>query len=278
MGTIDLTEEDERVLASLRQGRTRVEALATDLDTERTVLAERLARMEESGLVAAFDEDTYELTEIGGQVLEAPANGSADERIDTPAEVDHTIETFCLRADQEAAIRRTFVFLTYWGEATVAEIKDAVYPEHPAGYDSADTWWRQCVEKHLGKLPALEFSNRKQRWQHTEQAAISAQTDDGRQVFAVPVAYGSAKHAIEALDCSESERSAVRAVFSLLYDRGELTEGEIKEEIYDEFPAGFDSAQTWWQRCIRDVLIELPHVERARGRSDGERWRYDRNC
>lgn len=141
-----LTETDRRLLeslaaapeASLPAGS--LDRLAGDVGESPAALRERLEELTEAGVVREAD-GAYELTPSGRRVLRAPADGGADDRIDTPASVDRALADLDVRADRAGAVRKAFAVVRNEGAATPEAIVDAVYDENPAGYDDPDRWW-----------------------------------------------------------------------------------------------------------------------------------------
>ncbi|WP_247730326.1 hypothetical protein [Halovivax limisalsi] len=111
-------------------------------------------------------------------------------------------------------------------------------------------------------------------------------TENGRRVLeATPVGArdyridtpDAVEQAIEGFDLRPDEASAVRSAFSFLRYWEEATTAEIVDATYSEVPAGYGSADRWWDDCVRDRLAALPDV-RARPDDpiDGtESWTYD---
>lgn len=66
-------------------------------------------------------------------------------------------------------------------------------------------------------------------------------------------------------------REAVGAALAYLRDVGEAQRSEFVDELYGEFPAGYDSAEGWWA-CVKRGLGQVDRVDDA---GDGSRtWRY----
>ena len=267
-----LDECDKRVLALLGTQSRSVSTLAADLDVPPEKVSTRLADLADNGLVYDLDDDRYTRTESGRRVLVASAAGTADERIDTSPEVERTIDEFDLRADEADAVRHAFAFLRYWGQVTEEEIIDAIYDEAPAGRETPAEWWDDLVEEPLAALPGVEEpGGDDDPWRYQGTPEASALFTDGRRVFSRthPV-YGDVKHALESLDLTEAEREAARAAFVCLYRRGEVTDRDVRETVYPEHPAGYDSSEAWWDEMVTKTFDALPGVERT-----GENgWRY----
>lgn len=71
-------------------------------------------------------------------------------------DVKHALESLDLSSDEREAARAAFGFLYRRGEATEAEVGEAVFPAHPAGYDSAGDWWDGVVRDAFEALPGVE--------------------------------------------------------------------------------------------------------------------------
>jgi len=66
-------------------------------------------------------------------------------------------------------------------------------------------------------------------------------------------------------------QQALLAVLDRLDREGEMRAGEIREELYPEHPAGYQSGRGWWKNCISPAMSELADqgrvelADRARG-------------
>lgn len=260
-------------------GRSVLEAIAgrrasvgeVELGVSRAELDERLDQLVENGLVRQTGEG-YELLENGRRVLVATPAGALDERIDTPAHVENRLAGFDLRADEEAAVRGAFTLLRYWGDATSAELVDGIYSEDPAGYDSASTWWA-FVHERLAALPDVRVSSDGlvEWWSYSCDAVVD---EDGRETGTEFHTPGSARHGIERQALSESERTAARVAFGVLFDAGRISATELVERVYDEHPAGHGSPDEWadW---LTTVFDGVPGIDRES--EDGTVWVYDQS-
>ena len=265
---------DGCILAEISGRFSTVDTLSSRLELDQTEIQERLSRLLDFGLVAE-DEDCQQfvLTMDGRRVLAAPANGTVDDRVDTTPAVERALATLEVPPDLEAAIRSAYVFLAFWGDATESEIQDAIYFEHPAGYDSAAAWWNDAVRDRLASLPDVTPPNGELLWQYRGDVEAHL-VEDGRHV-AGPTAVGSVRHGIDHLTLSPEERSAVRAAFAHVFVNGAATKRELVSEVYASFPAGYDAAERWWEDCILEALSLLPHLRYDPG---AESWRYDRRA
>ena len=278
-----LTESDRHVLATLgstpRDADWLVDALDESAEGDRPPddLRERLAEFADNGLVRERDDGRYERTESGRRLL-VTAGGRMDEAVDTGPDVEAAIEAADLAPDAADAVRGAYAFLRYWGEATVDEIVDAVYSEWPANFESAAAWW-DAVGEALATLPDVAApeansadDSRLSTWRYTETPEVTTPESDGflpsKRRGDHP--YGSVKHAIEDLDLSDAERTAVRAAFGVLRRRGEASEDEIGDAAFAAHSAGHETTEAWWDDPVGEAFEALPGVERA----DGDRWRY----
>lgn len=279
-----LTDEDEKILEALENGNRSVDAIAEELDHDPDNLEDRLNELHDNGLVHAKGEG-WTLTRDGRNLLRAPGDGSADDRIDTPEEVEAVIESFQVRPDRTDAIRAAFAYLQYWDEATAGEIADDVYDEHPAGYPDPDEWWEQFVREYLAELPGVQRPDDGETWRYDETAGDggtaardddAASTDrsrrDGRDVdLDEPTdPRGGLKHALETLDATEPEREAVLAAATLLRERGTATEDELAAAVHADYDAGYGTPESLWERCLRPAFESLPEIEHRSER----RWRH----
>ena len=265
MSTPTITDDDEAILDYLSGSaaeRTEVTDAVGMSDDE---AAERLDGLVDAGLVREA-EGVYEITESGERLLAAPGDSTADARIDTPPAVDEAIDEMDLAPDRAEALEEAFAFLRHWGEASRAEVVDAVYSENPLGYASADDWWEEAVRDLLAELPEIERDG--EVWRH---AGGGPDDDgDGRRAFtpAGEETYGSVKHALESLDVDAQQRTAVAAVFEYLQSRGGASEDELQGLAHDAVDVEA-SAGTWWRDAVVPVLRELPGVDGTDGR-----WQY----
>lgn len=242
--------------------------LAEALGAQPEPLGDRLADMADNDLVAEREDGRFERTPSGRRALRASADGTVDDRVDTSEEVERAIDTLGLERGEADAVRGAFALVKYWGGVTGDEIVDAVYSEVHAGYDSQDAWWTDCVGDALAELPDVEPPEDPDdpdgTWRYDGVPGAADPGVDGRRVLdGDGLTFGSVKHTVESLDCSDAERDAVHAAFSALRRRGKATEGEIADAVYAGHPAGHSSAGAWWDGFLRDVFAELPGVERT---------------
>lgn len=269
MVALDTTDGD--ILTMLRGDPLEIADLSEGIEVDRSEIRERLTRLQDDGLVAEEPEQKFSLTVDGQRVLKATGTGTVDDRIDTSPAVERKLVSFDLAPDEAEAIRSAYAFLKYWGDATKGEITDAIYDEHPAGYDSVDAWWQECIRDHLASLPTVRSPDGGLLWRYTGEIETDT-TEDGRHI-AGPTAVGSVRHQIEHIECTESERTAVRAAFDFICERGAVSATELMEAVYEDYPAGYETAERWWQDRISGALATLSNV---RSDSTGKTWRYER--
>ncbi len=273
-----LDEVDRTTLEAVAGRRVTAETLTAELDVPRAMLEERLAKLVDNGLVSIADGSRYGLTENGRRVLAATATGSAGGRLDTPAHVAGTIDEWELRPDEAAAVRAAVSFLRYWGDATAAELVDAVYSETPAGYESAERWWEDCVEKRLASLPDVhppQDDSIPEYWRYDGDAVVDAPGDEnGRSVgdpdAASPV--GNVRHGLERLDLDGPQLTAARVAFAVLFEHRSATTERLLEELSnDRSGANATDVSAAW---LSELCSTLPGIERVEN-TDGETvWTY----
>lgn len=277
MVTITLDDHDRAILSRLYQGNADVASLAESVDCDEGYLRERLPELADNGLVLRVHSDVYRITANGKRTIAASPEGTMDNRIDTPPDVERAIESFTLRPDREEAVRNAFAFLHYWGEATEGEIIDAVYSENPAGFESRQEWWAEGVRDRLADLPFVQSgSSAGEEWVYVQTPIVEQHTDDGRGVADDDVtSKTSVKFALEQSDLNEDERNAVRAAFDLLVQEGDASADEIKKRVYPDHDAGYESASEWWTDRVRDAFESLPGVEQPN--ADRGSWEYQQS-
>lgn len=309
MGNNTLDDAAHAVLSAIGDGRVTPETIESRLRSRHGSpppdLSKRLEQLRENALVREAGDDSYELTENGVRLLNAPGTGTSDERIDTPSDVETAIESLQASPGERAAVRAAFSFLRHWGEATTAEIVDGTYSEEPAGYADADRWWTDCVGDRLASLPRVTGSadlGPAAVWEFEGTAVVGHAGDqDGRAVLDrsdATARSGSVRHGIEEAARDDAERRASRAAFAALYRRREATSCELVEEathldaregtvdadvehgapdgsVVVDYPAGFESAAEWAER-LTEIFEVLPGVDREwRSEGDDEAvWTY----
>ncbi|SFG91385.1 hypothetical protein SAMN04488063_3271 [Halopelagius inordinatus] len=274
MANNTLDERDRVVLESLHEGGEDTESLADSVTESAESLRERLAELADDGLVESTDSGGYALTANGQRVIAASGDGATDNRIDTPPEVEREIESFDLSPDETEAVRDAFAFLHYWGTASAGEIIDGVFSETPAAFESGTEWWTELVRDRLGSLPSVEPPKRTDReWRYSGTPTVEEPNEDGRIVVSDDEgAQSSVKYALERLSLDDDERDAVRAAFDLLVREGELRATEIRDRVYPDHAAGYESPSEWWNDCVRGAFESLPGVE-CRDATD-DVWEY----
>lgn len=273
MVTITLDDRDRAILERLRRDDADVASLAERMPCKPPSLRTRLLEFADNGLVRR-DDGVYILTANGKRVLAGSPAGTMDNRIDTPTAVEQRIQSFDLRPDREQAVRNAFAFIHYWGEAVTSEIIDGVYSENPAGFESSEEWWTDCVRDHLEDLPSVEPPcSTGQPWWYSGTPIVEKVTKDGRIAPGNEVtSQTSVKYALEHAKLTDDQRSAVRSAFEFLAREGEAGAVEIKNQVYPDHDAGYSSASEWWTDCVRDGFNSLPGVERADESRDS--WQY----
>lgn len=272
-----LDESDRRLLDTLGPAPRALEAIADEVDADRSTLRDRLDELAANGLVRT-DDGGYRRTESARRLL-GTAGGRMDEAIDTTPAIEEVLADADLTPDAADAVRGAYAFLRYWGDATADEIVDAVYSEWPAGLDSTDAWWERVGET-LAAVPEVAVPDDQRDavaalWHYTGTAEVTTPASDGflpseRRGHHL---YGSVRHALAAMDLSGAERTAVRAAFGFLRRRGDADAEAIVEAIFADHAAGYESPEDWWADLVEEVFEELPGVGRVRDGS--ERWRYD---
>lgn len=256
-----LTATDERVLAALADAPAGVDAIATRIDEPPERVAERLSAMADNELVV--EDGEYRLTDSGRRVLDAPGDGTADDRIDVPDDVRAAIEALDFRPDREDALLAAVAFVRYWGEASESELIDAVYSAHPAGFGDHREWQRGIVHGALDGVPGVSSDGNVWSWERAD----ANDHRDGRNAPDDATAFASVKHAFETIDPSADVRSPAHDAFALLLDRGTARDDELRADL----DASAD--ENWWTERVTPVLAALPGVSRAT--IDGDPgWRY----
>ncbi|THE65675.1 hypothetical protein D8Y22_05720 [Salinadaptatus halalkaliphilus] len=262
--------------------------LAAALEAPREAIDERLVQLVDNALLQSVDDSDigdsdvadgeFELTRNGHRVLHATPIGRYDDRIDTPARVEDALESFELRADEDAAVRSVVSALRYWGEATTAELIDKSYTEVPAGYDSADRWWEDLVRDRLEVLPDVELLSTgpvAESWRYDGEAALEQSDRDGREVPdpGGESSVGSVRHALETADLTEAERTAARVAFATLVEHEVATETMLADAVFEDHPAGYDSREAW-TAWLAGTFDDAPGIDRLET-DQGPGWRYE---
>ncbi|WP_323192789.1 hypothetical protein [Halostella sp. PRR32] len=271
MSTPTISDDDASILEYLADGAAESAAIADAVGQDEGETAERLDGLIEGGLVREA-EDGYEITDSGERLLAAPGDSTADSRVDTPPAVDEAIDEMDLAPDHAEAIEEAFAFLRHWGEASRAEVIDAVYSENPLEYADAESWWDEAIRDALATLPDIEppdASNEDRTWRYA--GTPGRENGDGRLPFDVPEerTYGSVKHALESRDVTDRQREAVAAAFELLLSKGGATDEDLRAHAHDAVDVEA-SAGTWWRDAVEPVLEAVPGIKRT----DDGRWRY----
>lgn len=266
-----LTEADRRLLAVLGDEPRDLHALADAVETSPTVLDERLDALGDNGLVVR-DGECYRRTESGRRLVRT-AGGRMDEAVDTNPAVERAIATLDHDPEVADAVRAAYSFLRYWGETTEDELVDAIYPEWPAGFPTADEWWT-TVGEGLESIPDVEppaTGAVPPTWRYAGKPEVTTPEADGflpseRRGHHT---YGSVRHAIHSLDLSATDRDVVRIAFGELRRRGTASERDLVDAVVAARPKD-DDAEGRETELVHRAFSALPGVERV----DGDRWRY----
>lgn len=268
-----LDDDDLVVLSRLGTGPRDTDALAADLGVPGHTLRRQMAALIDDGLAVWTDDGRVQRTESGRRVLRT-AGGSPEDWADTSPAAERVLDRFDLDPATADAVRSAYELLRYWGRATPAEVVDAVYPEIPAGYATAEAWWVEGVREPLAALPDIApVAGLGVPWRYLGQAEVRTPVADGLR----PAAWvnrrstSSVVRAVETADCSPATRRAVRRAFALLLWHGPALDAELRREVATLAPPGTQSLDTWWTRHVAPVLERLPGVRRVDGT-----WRYER--
>lgn len=287
------------ILETLEEDTISLETLEGTFDTSRETLETHLEQLVDNALIREVTDDEYELTDNGRRLLNAPSTGSYDTHVDTPAPVERSIEALSLAPDETQAVRTTVSFLAYWGDGTTAELVDGCYSESPAGYETPEQWWANCLEDSLRDLPLIDppepasgdssvspsspdvsASDDRQApipdlWVYEGTPVVERSADeDGRDAPDLdPESFGSVRHGLENRTATDAERTAARVAFTVLFDQGTATADELVERVYDDYLAGYDSRDAWvsW---LSDVFDDLPGIERGEVADSEIGWKY----
>jgi len=67
----------------------------------------------------------------------------------------------------------------------------------------------------------------------------------------------------------DARRVVVGRALAFLHDRGRARRSDFVEELFEDWPAGYESSAGWW-RCVRGALEQVEAVE------GGQVWRYEK--
>lgn len=76
-------------------------------------------------------------------------------------------------------------------------------------------------------------------------------------------------------------RSALRAAYKYLRDRGSADRADFVEDVYDRAPAGYDDPDDWWNEVVEPGLGHLDGAEPGEGATDEEppaEWVFDEDA
>lgn len=103
-----------------------------------------------------------------------------EDSLPSPGSVRLATEQLDLTEVERATVRAAFDHLVREGEASVTELQGRAYPDHGAGYETADEWWSDCVGPAFDALPGVEpVGDSQDRWQHRQSAEGTMSTDPG---------------------------------------------------------------------------------------------------
>lgn len=292
------------ILETLDEGPTSIDTMEATFDTARETLESHLQQLIDNALVREAPDGTYELTDNGRRLLRATPTGEYVDRTDIPPPVERAIASFSLPPDEEQAVRTAFSFLAYWGDATTAELVDGCYSESPAGYETPEEWWAHCIENRLEDLPLVDApeldssdddsveseppdSSSPRSTTASDSSAVIPLVwtyertpvvdrfagGDGRNIPDSGPPYGSVRHGLESQTEGEDERAAARVAFAVLFESGTVSEDDLVDRTYDDYPAGYDSS-TAWLAWLSNCFDLLPGVERRADAADEPGWQY----
>lgn len=89
----------------------------------------------------------------GAAAVDEPGKSSA---VFPLASARYAVTQLDASPDARAAVRRAFAVLVREEETNPDALKRDVYPAVPAGYDTADEWWTDCVRDGLRQIPGVE--------------------------------------------------------------------------------------------------------------------------
>lgn len=79
--------------------------------------------------------------------------------------VRFALESLDLDDGERAAVRAAVTHLLRHEGATAGELTAQVYPEATGGYETPESWWRDCVEDAFASLPSVECTDAEaDRW------------------------------------------------------------------------------------------------------------------
>ena len=71
-------------------------------------------------------------------------------------DVTYALDALDLEEGERAAVRAAFTYLYDHQEVRPEDLQSNVYPAHPAGYETADSWWTALVRDVFENLPGVE--------------------------------------------------------------------------------------------------------------------------
>jgi len=147
----------DRVLAVVADGEPRTDGeIAEALGRAPEALSESLAHLRERGALASKT-----VGDAGVRIWYA-TDADPQPADDDPADVEELVAEMAVPGTSEMmrrwrrdAIRAAAEFLRERRRATAADIREAVFDTHPAGYDDPYVWW-ETVRPRLAALPGVE--------------------------------------------------------------------------------------------------------------------------
>lgn len=274
---LDQLAADPKPTTELKRVLDSSEAEVDDEEAEETA-DERLAVLVDHGLVRRA-EGGYALTASGRRARTAHGSLEQGTEVDRPA-VDRELATHEIEVGCRAAVGAAYDFVSYWGDATPSELRDAVFFEQPAGYDDRHRWYDECVEPALGSLSAVEPPTSTDSvaqgtlpvWVYKGEPEVEEEAD-GRAVLGSTTGqpFGNARQAIEAHSDSPAGRQALRRAFAQIESQRSVTVDQLEEAI-----SASRDQDTEADIGMTDVVDGLRAIPSVRQQSDGETmvWQY----
>jgi len=128
-------------------------------------------------LNALVDDGVLATRKVGarGRVWWIPFDSLAAEHAASGTERDHSIDLEITRADlpgsgetlerRREALRAAYDYLEANPNASTTEFLEEVFPQHPAGYETADTWW-DAIRPALEDLPNVDVDESRDHTWH----------------------------------------------------------------------------------------------------------------
>jgi len=117
--------------------------------------------------------DSFERTDDRVFETQPDAGDAGEESVDdVPEEIDalDLPGSGSRLRERREAVRECYAYLREHGEGKRSVFESEVYPEHSGGYESAYSWWNNCVIEGLKQLAdvddALEVPDYSGRWRY----------------------------------------------------------------------------------------------------------------